>query len=40
MIASIPSPSSNMLFGRIHMYGVMIALGVLAGVWLGRRSTT
>ena len=37
MIASIPSPSSNMLFGRIHMYGVMIALGVLAGVWLGRR---
>ena len=37
MIASIPRPSSNMLFGRIHMYGVMIALGVLAGVWLGRR---
>ena len=41
MIASIPSPSSGVLdIGplSIHAYGLMIALGVIAGVWLaGRR---
>jgi len=41
MIASIPSPSSGAihLFGLpIHAYGLMIALGVVAGTWLsGRR---
>jgi prolipoprotein diacylglyceryl transferase len=41
MIASIPSPSSGVLeIGplSIHAYGLMIALGVVAGVWLiGRR---
>lgn len=41
MPASIPSPSSGTLdlFGlSIHAYGVAIALGVVAGVWLaGRR---
>lgn len=41
MIASIPSPSTNVIeIGplTLHMYGVMIALGVVAGVWLtGRR---
>jgi prolipoprotein diacylglyceryl transferase len=41
MIASIPSPSSGAIhIGplAIHAYGLMIALGVLAGVWLaGRR---
>jgi prolipoprotein diacylglyceryl transferase len=41
VIASIPSPPSGELelFGlSIHMYGLMIALGVVAGVWLaGRR---
>lgn len=40
-IASIPSPSSGSLtIGplSIHAYGLMIALGVVAGVWLiGRR---
>ena len=40
-IASIPSPSSGALsIGplSIHAYGLMIALGVIAGVWLlGRR---
>ena len=41
MIASIPSPSGGVLdIGplSIHAYGLMIALGVLAAVWLaGRR---
>ena len=41
LLASIPSPSSGelSLFGfSIHAYGLMIALGVVAGVWLaGRR---
>ena len=41
MIASIPSPSSGVLeIGplSIHAYGMMIALGVIAAVWLaGRR---
>ena len=41
MIAAIPSPSSGILhLGPlpIHAYGLMIALGVLAAVWLmGRR---
>jgi len=40
-IASIPSPSDGVLhLGplNIHAYGLMIALGVIAGVWLsGRR---
>ena len=35
-LASIPSPSSNKL-GPFHMYGLMIALGVLAAVELGRK---
>ena len=33
--ASIPSPSSNRL-GPLHMYGLMIALGVVAAVEMGR----
>jgi len=41
MVASIPSPSSGALTVgplSIHAYGLMIALGVIAGVWLfGRR---
>jgi prolipoprotein diacylglyceryl transferase len=41
LLASIPSPSSGALtIGplSIHAYGLMIALGVIAGVWLlGRR---
>jgi prolipoprotein diacylglyceryl transferase len=41
VVASIPSPSSGALtIGplSIHAYGLMIALGVIAGVWLlGRR---
>ncbi|HAP76061.1 MAG TPA: prolipoprotein diacylglyceryl transferase [Acidimicrobiaceae bacterium] len=40
MFASIPSPSSGdfNLFGlSIHAYGLMIALGVVAGIWLGGR---
>ena len=41
VIASLPSPHSGTLnIGplRIHAYGLMIALGVVAGVWLmGRR---
>lgn len=36
LLASIPSPSSNRL-GPFHMYGLMIALGVIAAVELGRR---
>jgi prolipoprotein diacylglyceryl transferase len=40
-LASIPSPSDGVFeIGplSVHMYGVMIALGVVAGVWLaGRR---
>lgn len=35
-LASIPSPSTNRL-GPFHMYGLMIALGVLAAVELGRK---
>lgn len=34
-LASIPSPSSNQL-GPLHMYGLMIAIGVVAAVELGR----
>ena len=34
-MASIPSPSSGRL-GPLHMYGLMIALGVVAAVELGR----
>jgi len=40
MFASIPSPSDGtveILGLSIHMYGLMIALGVIAGVWLGGR---
>lgn len=41
IIASLPSPSSGTInIGplRIHAYGLMIALGVIAGAWLmGRR---
>lgn len=33
---SIPSPSSNRL-GPFTAYGLMIAIGVIAGVWLARR---
>jgi prolipoprotein diacylglyceryl transferase len=44
VLASIPSPSSGALtIGplSIHAYGLMIALGVIAGVWLlGRRLET
>lgn len=39
-LASIPSPSSNALrLGgvQLHYYGLMIALGVIAAVWLARR---
>ena len=36
LLAAIPSPSSNRL-GPFHMYGLMIALGVIAAVELGRR---
>lgn len=35
-LASIPSPGSNTI-GPFHMYGLMIALGVIAAVELGRR---
>jgi prolipoprotein diacylglyceryl transferase len=35
LLASIPSPGSNQL-GPLHMYGLMIALGVVAAVELGR----
>jgi prolipoprotein diacylglyceryl transferase len=42
VLASIPSPSSGSLdLGplSLHLYGVMIALGVIAAVWLtGRRA--
>jgi prolipoprotein diacylglyceryl transferase len=41
MLSSIPSPSSNSIdlgIIELHAYGVMIALGVIAAVWLsGRR---
>ncbi|MFZ9627823.1 MAG: prolipoprotein diacylglyceryl transferase family protein, partial [Ilumatobacteraceae bacterium] len=41
MIASIPSPPSNVIdlgILTIHAYGIMIALGVIAAIWLsGRR---
>ncbi len=40
MLSSIPSPSANgFSLGplTINVYGLMIALGVLAAVWLGRR---
>ncbi len=40
MFASIPSPSSNAIeLGPLDLraYGLMIALGVLAGVWLSQR---
>jgi prolipoprotein diacylglyceryl transferase len=36
ILASIPSPGSNTI-GPFHMYGLMIALGVIAAVELGRR---
>ena len=35
-LASIPSPSDNTILG-LRAYGLMIALGVLAAVWLSRR---
>jgi prolipoprotein diacylglyceryl transferase len=35
MVASIPSPGSNTL-GPFHMYGLMIAIGVIAAVELSR----
>ncbi len=35
LLGAIPSPSSNTL-GPLHMYGLMIALGVVAAVELGR----
>jgi prolipoprotein diacylglyceryl transferase len=35
VLGSIPSPSSNRL-GPLHMYGLMIALGVIAAVEMGR----
>lgn len=40
LFASLPSPSTNVLeLGplSLHVYGLMIALGVVAGVWLCRR---
>jgi prolipoprotein diacylglyceryl transferase len=40
LVASIPSPSSNSIsIGPIDLraYGILIALGVLAGVWLASR---
>ena len=41
MIASLPSPPSNVIdlgILTIHAYGIMIALGVIAAIWLsGRR---
>ena len=40
MWASIPSPSSNSFnIGPLELraYGVMIALGVIAAVWLGQK---
>ena len=41
MVASIPSPSSNAIdlwIIELHAYGIMIAIGVIAAVWLaGRR---
>jgi prolipoprotein diacylglyceryl transferase len=40
LIASLPSPSSGTLkLGplSIHAYGLMIAIGVVVGVWLGGR---
>ena len=36
MLSSIPSPSFNTL-GPFRLYGLIIALGVLAAVWLGQR---
>jgi prolipoprotein diacylglyceryl transferase len=35
VLGSIPSPSSNRL-GPLHMYGLMIAIGVIAAVEMGR----
>lgn len=40
LFASIPSPSTNVIrLGPVplHVYGLMIALGVVAAVWLARR---
>ena len=36
MLSSIPSPSFNSI-GPFRLYGLIIALGVLAAVWLGQR---
>ena len=36
MFGSIPSPSSRNL-GPFHMYGVILAIGVLGAVWLAER---
>lgn len=36
VLLTIPSPESNSI-GPLHMYGLMIALGVIAAVWLSRR---
>jgi prolipoprotein diacylglyceryl transferase len=40
VLGSLPSPASNeIVIGPLHLraYGIAIALGVLAGVWLARR---
>ena len=36
VIAAIPSPSFNSI-GPFNIYGLCIALGVVAAVWLGQR---
>lgn len=36
MLSSIPSPGSNTI-GPFNVYGLMIALGVLAAVWLAQK---
>ena len=43
MLASIPSPSTNSInIGPVELraYGIMIALGVIAGVWLAQKRYT
>jgi prolipoprotein diacylglyceryltransferase len=36
VLASIPAPPFNAI-GPFRLYGLLIALGVLAAVWLGQR---
>ena len=36
LLASIPSPESGNL-GPFHMYGIVLAIGVLIGVWVAER---